>query len=607
LSDLLLRWRDLRDRGVEASPEQLCHEHPDLVGDLRAKIEAVQSMERLMVVEDRATMVTEAATPAGPVLMPSVTGYELLGELGRGGMGVVYKAIQKNLNRPVALKMILSGAHAGAHQVARFKAEAEALARLRHPNIVQVHEAGESNGLLYLSLEYVAGGGLDRHMAGRALVETMARAIHVAHEAGIIHRDLKPANVLLAEGRAPGPRVTVNSPRELTTLIPKITDFGLAKMTDSEGQTHSGSVLGTPNYMAPEQAEGRVKDIGPAADVYALGAILYECLTGNPPFRGETIMETIRQVSAAEPVAPSRLSRQVPRDLETICLKCLRKETASRYPTAEALADDLRRFLDGHPIEARPVGTVERSVKWLKRRPERLILVAFLLVALPLLGVLYSLRERDEEPDPLLASKARHILHKYCFQCHGHDADIPEGDLAILDYPTLVERSVVVPGDTKRSLLIERIEDNSMPPVENEEHPRLSSDETETLKRWIRADAPPFEGATAEELLPHPPPLPLAVAARDVLKAHCYECHNFRNAKSGIKILNHDLLVEKRKLVLPKNAEESPLWKTMVTDNKQMMPPKDRPRLKPGELETVRKWIEAGAPPFPLSHEPGND
>ncbi|HVS38481.1 MAG TPA: serine/threonine-protein kinase [Gemmataceae bacterium] len=301
---------------------------------------------------------SEAATlPPSPqaadaVERPTVPGYEILGELGRGGMGVVYKARQLGLDRMAALKMILSGGHAGDADRARFKTEAEAVAKLRHPNIVQIYEVGESNGCPFLSLEYVDGGSLAMKLDGTpwrprppaGLVETLAQAVHLAHKAGVVHRDLKPGNVLLtAEGQ------------------PKVTDFGLAKkLDDAAGPTQSNAILGTPSYMAPQQAGGKSKEVGPAADVYALGAILYELLTGRPPFKAATVMDTIFQVVSEEPVPPRQLQPKTPRDMETICLKCLRKEPRRRYGSAEELAEDLARYLDGKPITARRVGRLER-------------------------------------------------------------------------------------------------------------------------------------------------------------------------------------------------------------------------------------------------------
>jgi WD40 repeat protein/tetratricopeptide (TPR) repeat protein/tRNA A-37 threonylcarbamoyl transferase component Bud32 len=327
----------------------------------------------------------------------AVAGYEILGELGRGGMGVVYKARQVGLNRVVALKMILSGVHARPQEVARFRREAEAAARLQHPNIVQIHEVGQQDGQPFLALEYVDGGSLDQQTVGQPqppraaaeLVETLARAVHYAHQKGIAHRDLKPANVLLQRAEGSGP---------LRAALPKITDFGLAKQLDAlESQTPSGIAVGTPNYMAPEQATGKPAEVGPACDVYALGAILYELLTGRPPFVGATALDTLEQVRSQEPVSPSRLQPKVPRDLVTICLKCLEKPAHKRYASAEALADDLRRFLEQRPILARPTGLVERAAKWARRRPAvaALLAVVVLVGALGVAGIVWQWRRAE--------------------------------------------------------------------------------------------------------------------------------------------------------------------------------------------------------------------
>jgi hypothetical protein len=276
-------------------------------------------------------------------------------------MGIVYKARHVPLNRLVALKMILGGDQVGGEELQRFLREARAVARLQHPNVVQIYEVGEHGGQPYLSLEFVEGESLDRKLAGGAqpvpaaseLVETLARAMHAAHQRGVVHRDLKPANILVtADG------------------VPKITDFGLAKHLDEDtGQTRTGAILGTPSYMAPEQAGGRRQAVGPAADVHALGAILYELLTGRPPFRAETPLDTVMQVVHEEPLPPSRLNPKVPGDLQTICLKCLRKDPGRRYPSAESLAEDLRRFRAGEPIHARPTPVWERGWMWARRRP----------------------------------------------------------------------------------------------------------------------------------------------------------------------------------------------------------------------------------------------
>ncbi len=316
--------------------------------------------------------------PAADQSLPKLPGYQVLEWIGEGGMGVVYKARQLLTNRPVAVKMITDGRGDLAAR-ARFLAEAEAAARLRHPGVVQVYEVGDAGGQPFLALEFCEGGSLADRLDGAplpperaaAVVEQLARAMHAGHLAGIVHRDLKPANVLLTTppGRLPEPGEV------------KISDFGLARLLDADrGQTRSGMILGTPSYMAPEQAAGDNKSVGPAADVYALGAILYELLTGTPPFRGATFHDTIEQVLARDPVPPRRLQPKVPLDLETVCLKCLRKEPHNRYPSAEALAEDLRAFAEGRPVWARPVSWREHVRKWARRRPELAGLAASLAV-----------------------------------------------------------------------------------------------------------------------------------------------------------------------------------------------------------------------------------
>jgi WD40 repeat protein len=317
-------------------------------------------------------------------------------------MGVVYKARQVSLNRLVALKMILAGGHAGAEERRRFLAEAEALAAIRHPGIIEVHDFGTHEGLPFFALEYCEGGSLADRLSGTPLppreaagiVAQLGRAVQAAHEQGIVHRDLKPANVLLGAGGAL-----------------KVTDFGLAKRSQpGGGLTQTGAVMGTPSYMAPEQAAG-AKDVGPAADVYALGAILYECLTGRPPFKAATSFDTLTQVMSEDPVPPRRLNAGVPADLEAVVLKCLEKGLPRRYGTAAELADDLRRFLDGEPVRARAVSQAERFWRWGRRHPARVGAAVFgLFAALAsvglLLGALFAV-EKDRAARALQGEKEK--------------------------------------------------------------------------------------------------------------------------------------------------------------------------------------------------------
>lgn len=363
----------------------------------------------------------ELAPPTVQFSPSKVPGYEIQEELGRGGMGVVYRAKQAGLNRPVALKMILAGSHAGPVERDRFRREAQAVASLQHPNIVQIFEIGEADGHPYLALELVDGGSLAQHLSGNPwpvrdsveLVELLARAVHYAHQQNVVHRDLKPGNILLAKERSLP--AALQSTRSAT---PKITDFGLAKRIDEtvaqDGATKTGAVMGTPSYIAPEQAAGKSREVGPAADVYALGAILYELLTGRPPFRGETPLDTVLQVINEEPVSPKSLQSNVPWDIQTICLKCLMKSPSKRYPTALALAEDLRRYLNGEPILARPLGSWGRSVKWAKRHPALAVFgvasIAATIGIMAVLSIAYT-RVRDaksqREHEAIEAHRAR--------------------------------------------------------------------------------------------------------------------------------------------------------------------------------------------------------
>jgi eukaryotic-like serine/threonine-protein kinase len=389
LTDQRSRWR----RGEPANIEAYFEQYPNLRADADAVLKLIQNeivlreassetpqlkeylgrfgeyqvqlrelfeAQRTLRLEGVPSPIADAAK-TDRIEFPIIPGYEILAELGRGGMGVVYKARQAALKRVVALKMILAGPHADPAARTRFRTEAEAIARLQHPNIVQIHDVGEHDGRPFLALEFVEEGNLDEKVADKpqtegeaaALVQTLASAVHYMHQRGILHRDLKPNNVLLA---ADG--------------TPKITDFGLAKLRDADaGITKTHALLGTPNYMPPEQAAGDARNIGVTADVYSLGAILYELLTGRPPFEGTTLLKTLDQVRHQEPVSPRRLRGRMSADLETICLKCLEKEPANRYATAEALAKDLHRFLDGQSIQARPIASWRRACRWAWRRP----------------------------------------------------------------------------------------------------------------------------------------------------------------------------------------------------------------------------------------------
>ncbi len=369
---------ELIDR--EATPEEVCGDCAELLPVVRARWRQIC----------RARVEFDALFPAGPhgslptkppeeLPLPAVLGYEVEEVLGRGGMGVVFRARHLRLNRPVALKMALAGSYAGPHERERFRREAEAVAALRHPNVVQVYDVGDADGRPYFTMELIEGGSLAQRLAGTpqparqaaALLATLAEAAHAAHQAGVVHRDLKPANVLFtADG------------------TPKVMDFGLARRLEGgAGLTQTGVPLGTPSYMAPEQARGQTRSVGPAADVYALGAILYELLTGRPPFRAETPAETVLQVIDQDPAPPSRLNARVPRDLETVCLKCLRKEPHLRYASAAALAEDLRRFLQGEAILARPERRWERLSRRVRRRPVLSVaLAAATLFAVALAG-----------------------------------------------------------------------------------------------------------------------------------------------------------------------------------------------------------------------------
>ncbi len=379
LNEAIASYYQAREAGQAPDRAAFLAKHPDLTDELAAFLDDKAVFEKRA--GEGAAPPSEAATVGGadPAAAPAPLGkveyfgdYELLEEIARGGMGVVYRARQASLNRPVALKMILAGSLASAADVQRFHTEAEAAALLEHPNIVPIYEVGEHEGRHYFSMKLITGGSLAGKVqefsngprSAARLMATVGRAVHFAHLRGILHRDLKPANILLDEQGQP-----------------HVTDFGLAKRMQVEGGlTQSNAIVGTPGYMAPEQAAGR-KGLTTAADVYGLGAVLYELLTGRPPFQGPTPLDAILQVLEKEPAPPRSLNGRIDRDLETICLKCLQKDPERRYASAAALADDLDRWLNGEPIAARPVGRVERAWRWCRRNP----VVAGLTAAVTLL------------------------------------------------------------------------------------------------------------------------------------------------------------------------------------------------------------------------------
>jgi eukaryotic-like serine/threonine-protein kinase len=405
LNEVIAAYIQAIDAGLQPDRQALLDEHPELAPLLRDFFADQDRMHKATLpfqpvnLAEAPTLTPEQVNNSdGNLAMVRHFGdYELLQEIARGGMGVVYKARQVSLNRIVALKMILAGQLASPQDVQRFRSEAEAAANLDHPNIVPIYEVGEYDGQHYFSMKLVEGSSLAQWIAGcrlpiadswalqrnsAALIAAVARAVYYAHQRGILHRDLKPGNILLQSGES--------AIRDLQSAIPYVTDFGLARRVEGGSNvTKSGDIVGTPSYMAPEQVRAE-KGLSTAVDIYSLGAILYELLAGRPPFRAETQLDIYLQVLEREPVSPSKINARLDRDLETICLKCLEKEPTRRYGSAEALADDLERWLAGEPIRARPVGVVEKAAKWVKRRPVVAGLLAALLLVAAVSGVLVA-------------------------------------------------------------------------------------------------------------------------------------------------------------------------------------------------------------------------
>jgi tetratricopeptide (TPR) repeat protein len=403
VEDLLVRWEETRQAQCPETVESLCREHTELRSEVRQRIEALQRMYRVL---SMATSDDDPFDSSQSEALPEIKGYQCLAQIGCGGMGVVYRARQIGLGRSVAIKM-LRGGFSDRRSLARFRTEAESVARLKHPNIVQIHDVGEYQQRPFLVFEYVDGGNLSEWIDGQpqsevaaaALVRNVAEGLAVAHGQGIVHRDVKPANVLLMRRTE---RSTDKSPTEsranLSDFVPKITDFGIAKQLGMDApMTESGELMGTPAYMAPEQTGVRGFAVSPATDVFALGVTLYELLVGRSPFVTPSRMETVQRVQTQDPVAPSQLQPTIARDLENVCLKCLEKDPSRRYPDATALADDLDRFLRGEPVRARPIGRVQRVGRWCHRNPTTALLVGLLVLACGagLAGVSWKWREAE--------------------------------------------------------------------------------------------------------------------------------------------------------------------------------------------------------------------
>jgi serine/threonine protein kinase/formylglycine-generating enzyme required for sulfatase activity len=527
LEEVILAYLKAGDAGRPANPRAVLAHHPEMAEELE-EFFAIEEELGPLLSPLRVLPPPGAPQSTGPNLKadtpgeagdgspavadrpPAIPGYEVLGELGRGGMGVVYKARQISLNRVVALKVIRSRRLKDPDARARFQAEARAVARLHHPNILQVWDHGEQDCQPYLSLEYIDAGSLadwrkERPRPPRevaALVALLADAVEHAHQEGIVHRDLKPANILLTAGG-----------------VPKVADFGLARPTQAEeaGLTRPGEAVGTPPYMAPEQAEGRLEAVGPLTDVFGLGAILYELLTGQPPYRGATVEDVIDQARQGRITPPRRLRARVPRALECICRKAMAADPQQRYTGAASLAADLRRYL--HPSFIRPSLAVTMACLLLAGLA---VWIAAGQLGVPPPGDTPASRPAPapETPPPStlqkpppepsaqeLAAHARSVLENNCYRCHGKDGAVESGLNYVLDPPQLVARRLIVPGKPETSRLFQRVKKGEMPPAGAQ--PRPSAEDIAALEKWVRAGAPDFNPSVPRRLL----------TAADVLEA----------------------------------------------------------------------------------------
>lgn len=612
IDELLIRWQELRRLGTPPQVGELCADHPSLAGELAQRIAAFESMEAMLGLSADTAPLPRPRPGIPAHLAEKLLGldYELIEVIDQGGMGVVYKAVQIGLRRTVALKMI-AGFRVGPKQLARFRVEAEAIAHLHHAHIVQIYEVGDVDGHSFFAMEFVEGGTLAHRLANgplpptaaAELVEVLARAIHHAHTRGIVHRDLKPANILMAGVGA------------------KITDFGLAKRLGEEtDHTSTGEVIGTPAYMAPEQAQGETDIIGTPCDVYALGAILYECLTGCPPFKATTILETLRQVISDDPAPPRRHRPEIPRDLEAICLKCLEKDPAHRYHSAEALADDLCCFLTNRPVVARRASVPYRTMKWTRRHPFWAAAIALLVLGTGTVvarGYIELDQRRRKEAEVIaqrraraveVAPQVREILRYYCYDCHGAN---PKEDgrfkFNVFNHTSLLDpdRGYVVPEHADQSRLIRRIVDGSMPPKKREtEYPRVDEEHLSILKDWIAGGAP--ELPPEDPRNPTPSAIPhseLAAEVKAIFIDKCYGCHSYQKENGGINIMNHPLLLKTRPVIRPGRPEASELFLLITSQDPDRRMPQDDDALKPEKIEAIRQWIEAGAPPFPRTQK----